>query len=134
MLFDVRAALAEILKQPDPAATPATPATKRPDADLVSRMSRVSQATIAKMQTNPFRNDGKDSSADHTPKEGKLPEGPEADVFPYGLSVTGNPRTWQGRIVSRDQWRQLTDLEWHGSTGKLWNGLTRQWEPDGGAA
>ena len=105
MLFDVRAALAEILKQPDPAATPATPATNRPNADLVSRMSRVSQATIAKMPGVPFRNDGKDSPADHTPKEGHVPKGPEADVFPYGLSVTGNPRTWTGRIVPLDDWK-----------------------------
>ena len=59
---------------------------------------------------------------------------PSAETFPHGLSVTGQPKTWTGRIVPFDDWKQLSDWDRDGSSGKLWNGVTRQWEPDGGAA
>ena len=51
------------------------------------------------------------------------------EVFRYGLGINGTPRTWTGRVVALDEWRRLSDWERHGSIGKLWNGLTRQWEP-----
>jgi hypothetical protein len=51
------------------------------------------------------------------------------DLFPYGHAVNGNPRTWTGSIVALDEWRRLSEWGRHGSTGKIWNGLTRQWEP-----
>jgi len=54
---------------------------------------------------------------------------PAPEVFPYGLGINGTPRTWAGRVVALDEWRRITDWERHGSTGKVWNGLTRQWEP-----
>ena len=50
----------------------------------------------------------------------------------HGLGPNGNPRTWTGRVVSLDDWRRLSAWERHGSTGQLWNGMTRQWEPEGG--
>lgn len=49
--------------------------------------------------------------------------------FRHGKSFTGNPRTWTGKVVSLDAWRNLNEWERHGSTGKMWNGLTQQWEP-----
>jgi hypothetical protein len=63
------------------------------------------------------------------------PSAPDAsDPFRHGRSINGTPLTWTGRIVSLDEWRRLSEWERHGSTGQEWNGLTRQWEPDGGAA
>lgn len=54
--------------------------------------------------------------------------------FRHGRSVAGIPVTWTGKVVSLDEWRRLSEWERHGSTGKVWNGLTRQWEPMGGGA
>lgn len=54
--------------------------------------------------------------------------------FRHGRSVAGSPVTWTGKVVSLDEWRRLSEWERHGSTGKVWNGLTRQWEPMGGGA
>jgi hypothetical protein len=58
----------------------------------------------------------------------------DADGGPYGKAAGGWQRTWTGKVVSLADWRNLSEWERHGSTGKMWNGLTRQWEPDGGAA
>ena len=55
---------------------------------------------------------------------------PDGDVSsPYGESLNENPKTWTGKVVSLDEWRRLSEWEKHDSTGKMWNGLTRQWEP-----
>lgn len=55
------------------------------------------------------------------------PSAPGGD-FRHGVCpFTGKPRTWTGRVVSLEAWRELSGWERHGSTGKLWNGLTRQW-------
>jgi len=53
---------------------------------------------------------------------------PSAETFRHGVSLTGQPLTWTGRIVSLDAWRRLTESEQHGSNGQHWNGMTRQWE------
>lgn len=63
------------------------------------------------------------------------PPRPEPDAFPYGHSVDGQPLTWTGKVVSLAEWKRLSEWDKHGSTGKVWNGLTRAWEPrNGGAA
>ncbi|MEZ5676465.1 MAG: hypothetical protein R3D81_14950 [Thalassovita sp.] len=60
---------------------------------------------------------------------------PSRDADTPPLTDTGRVKTWTGKIVSLDDWRNMSDWERHGSTGKLWNGITRQWEPmNGGAA
>ena len=46
----------------------------------------------------------------------------------HGFAINGRPKTWTGKIVSLDAWRQLSEWEKHGSGGKMWNGLTRHWE------
>lgn len=121
MLFDVNAALAEILNDGQTVATLATSATNKPETPAVSRVSRVSQAT-------PAEGAQPDASAPRT-------SSPEVDDFRHGCSPAGKPLTWTGRIVSLDAWRGLTDWERHGSTGLFWNVQSRQWEhPDGGAA
>lgn len=67
-------------------------------------------------------------------EESEQPPGPErsplapTDASPYGTGCGGLLRTWTGKIVSLDDWRNLTEWERHGSTGKMWNGLTRRWE------
>ena len=53
----------------------------------------------------------------------------DGNPFRHGRSVTGSPLTWTGRIVSLTEWRRLSEWERDGSTGKLWNGITQQWEP-----
>ena len=47
---------------------------------------------------------------------------------PHGQSIGGNPKTWTGKVVSLADWRNLSDWERDGSAGKMWNGLTQQWE------
>lgn len=55
---------------------------------------------------------------------------PDTDAdSPYVRSVGGSPRTWTGKVVSLADWRNLSEWERHGSTGKVWNGNTQQWEP-----
>jgi hypothetical protein len=54
---------------------------------------------------------------------------PDTDeASPYSMSAGGNPKTWTGKVVSLAEWRALSEWERHGSTGKVWNGLTQQWE------
>jgi hypothetical protein len=53
---------------------------------------------------------------------------PSAETFRHGVSVSGNPKTWTGRIVSLDDWGRLSEWEKHGPNGRHWNGKTKQWE------
>jgi len=55
---------------------------------------------------------------------------PVPDVSPYGQTASGRQRTWTGKVVSLDDWRNLSEWERHGSTGKVWNGLARAWEDE----
>jgi len=57
-------------------------------------------------------------------KSGALPP----DTYRHGLSITGDPKTWTGRIVSPAVWQTLTEWERHGPDGRHWNGITQQWE------
>ncbi len=115
MLFDVDAALAEIVAHDT--ATPATTATNPPEMRLVSQMSPLSQRRAAENKPQPLH---------------PAPSRPEPDAFPCGVSTTGRPRTWTGKIVSLDDWRRLTDWDKHGSTGKLFCGACREWVMPGG--
>lgn len=63
---------------------------------------------------------------------GQSPGAPEVprpgdDPFRHGRGVTGDPRTWTGRIFSLDDWRRLSDWERHGPDGRLWCGCCRGW-------
>jgi hypothetical protein len=53
---------------------------------------------------------------------------PSEETFRHGVSLTGQPLTWTGRIVSLDAWRTLTEWEKHGQNGRHWNGITQTWE------
>ncbi|MDP5217144.1 hypothetical protein Q5Y75_07940 [Ruegeria sp. 2205SS24-7] len=47
---------------------------------------------------------------------------------PHGNSVGLRPRTWTGKVVSLEAWRQLSEWEKHGPNGRVWNGKSKQWE------
>jgi hypothetical protein len=71
--------------------------------------------------------------ADHAPHTAASPTRksdpkPSAEIFWHGTSVSENPKTWTGRIVSLDDWRRLSEWERHGPHGRHWNGITKQWE------
>jgi len=51
-----------------------------------------------------------------------------SDASPYGQTIGVRQLTWTGKVVSLADWRELSDWERHGSTGKMWNGITKQWE------
>lgn len=111
MMFDARAALAEILAEG--AATPATPATNGPNVAIV--------ASVAAPSPEPAQ-----AAAPGAPA-------PTRDgSSPYGAGIAGGVRTWTGKVISLEEWQRLSNWERHGSTGKVWNGLTRQWEPSKG--
>ena len=57
----------------------------------------------------------------------------DLDMWRHGVSVGGHPLTWTGRVVPLAEWHRLSDWERHGPRGEHWNGLTGQWEDDGGA-
>ncbi len=37
-------------------------------------------------------------------------------------------KTWTGKPVTQSQWKSTSEWQRHGCTGKVWNGLTRQWK------
>lgn len=50
----------------------------------------------------------------------------------HGRDSLGKPKTWTGRVVSLDEWKRLSEWDKHGSTNKVFNALTWQWEPKNG--
>ncbi|WP_164887689.1 hypothetical protein [Paenirhodobacter populi] len=94
----------------------------RPDASV---------EVLSVLSVCQFKGDSPSGPADPP----RAPPRQNTDAFPYGRNFDGRPRTWTGKVVSLDEWRRLSDWDKHGSSGKVWNGITRQWEPmDGGAA
>lgn len=115
MLFDVQAALAEILG----------PEASQP-ADCPPRISRNSG------------NSSPETRADVAPKPparaAVLPFTPQPSAFPHGTCrMTGGPRTWTGKVVSLDEWQRLSDWEREGPAGRLFCGICREWVAEGGA-
>lgn len=115
MKFDAYAFLAKL--EAEGGSGDAAPPTHRPDpASRVAQVARVARP----LPLNP-------EIAPEAAKPADPPQ-PAPEAFPYGVGITGTPRTWTGRVVSLDEWRRLSDWDRHGSTGKIWNGLTRKWE------
>ena len=115
MLFDARTALAEILKAQPQLATTATIATNHPAPPNLSRMSQVSQPALSEIGNPPTT----------CPETFDAPGEP----YPHGRDINGNPKTWTGRSVIPAVWKSLSDWERNGSTGQLWSGHRRAWEP-----
>ena len=114
-LFDVQAALAEILG--GTAATVATPATNPASVASVAAVAPAHSENAAPAEVLPFV----------PPPYAAVPSRKDADTFRHGRSVTGLPKTWTGRVVSLDQWRNLSAWDRHGPDGRLWCGACRAW-------
>ena len=130
MWFNPHARPAEIAGHPP--ATSATTATKAPALRAVSRLSQLSQAP--QVRPPPFHVAVVASVATPLPEAtSSAVDGCEAETrFPHAYSALGGPVTWTGRVVSLDDWRNLTEWEKHGPDGRHWNGITKQWEqPEG---
>jgi len=110
-LFDPRAALAEIAKQTRTPATSATSATQPTEnPPYVANVANVATPRTQIEKITPVDNQASAPDTRH------------------GFAINGHPKTWTGKIVSLDAWRQLSEWDKHGSSEKVWNGLTRQWE------
>lgn len=127
MIFDVAAALAEI----EALNGMANPAKRLDHVDgsegIAPRLAPI--AGLAEARNAP-------QIAELTSNSRPSTEG-LAEPFPHVASATttsphgsflGYPRTWTGRLVAPGAWRELSEWEKHGSTGKIWNGETQQWE------
>jgi hypothetical protein len=119
MWFDARAKLAEIAGQP-----PAASATQAPVASPLSRLSQMSQPPASPNMAPHVA----EVASVATPSAQKAKPDPCPETFRHGVSFTGKPLTWTGRIVSLDAWRILTEWEKHGPNGRHWNGITKRWE------
>jgi len=119
MWFNTHAKLAEIAGHPP--ATSATTATQASAVRSVSQLSQAPQAGTASARVATV-------ASVATPPTRKSEPKPSAETFRHGVSLTGQPLTWTGHIVSLDAWRILTEWEKHGPNGRHWNGITKQWE------
>lgn len=118
MWFDAQKALAEIEGGDAPLST--APSIAHPHAPEI----RPRVAGVASVAT-PLVQKQKSES----PARGDMQAG---ETFPHGHSIAGHPLTWTGRIVSLDEWRRLSEWEKHGPRGRVWNGITKQWEQNEG--
>ena len=63
-----------------------------------------------------------------TPQSTSVQQPPSHGPVPDKVGVGGRPVTWTGKVVSLEDWRNLTEWERHGPNGRMWNGKTQQWE------
>lgn len=106
-LFDPRAALAEIQKRHRPPANPAN------STNQVPRLAEIAELAATQPETQ---------------KATSEPSNKFPDDLRYGFALNGFPKTWAGKIVSLEEWKQLSAWEKHGPDGRMWNGKTRRWE------
>ena len=111
MLFDPRAALAEIEKQAAGPATFATSATL--SNEMAPKVAKVAEVAAPPSQIR---------------KSGTTSPVADTNDHRHGFALGGRPKTWTGKIVSLDEWRRLTEWEKHGPDRRQWNGRTRKWE------
>jgi hypothetical protein len=132
MFFDAKAKLAEIQNRKGLPANPANSANLRPRlaglAELaVGETENVETETPAQSresqqsqpQAVPF---GTDTGQ---PKPSAPAPSRDADTPP--LTDTGRVKTWTGKIVSLDDWRNMSEWERHGPKGRIWCGIHREW-------
>ena len=114
MWFDPHAELAKIAGQPS--------AIQVVAAGSLSQVSRVSQGSFVEPQ---------ESGGGWKTRTVKnvVTKVVEADpgYFDHGVSVAGRPLTWTGRVVSLAEWRNLTEWERQGQTGRSWCGVAGEW-------
>ena len=111
MLFDVQAALSDILNSPP---APCDSRDFRNSTGAKSQQSRESQP-----QAVPF------DFATGQPKPSAPTPSQDANTPP--LTDTGRVKTFTGKIVSLEEWRNLPEWEQRGPNGRLWCGICREW-------
>jgi len=122
MLFDVQAALSEILGE-----TPAH-CDSRDSRDFTGQESQQSRQS----QSQPAEIAGPPKVLPFQPLPIAPPPSRQAETFPHGLCrITGRPRTWTGKVVALDEWRRLSEWEQTGPAGRHWCGLCRGWHNPG---
>ncbi|MEM9788324.1 MAG: hypothetical protein AAF801_17635 [Pseudomonadota bacterium] len=117
VLFDPYAELAKIQKS---GCTPATSATFATNTTLEASEPQPEGGkcrNVANVATGQGQNRVFEKSSMAT----------QSDMR-HGLSPGCRPLTWTGKVVSLEEWRDLTDWEKHGPDGKHWNALTQQLE------
>ncbi len=106
MFFDARAALRKLNFEEDPVATLATLATQKGKDAL----------RVAEVASVATRRGQKTERSEQAPPEG-----------PKSRSVGERPKTWTGKVVSLDDWQNLTSCEKHGPNGRVWCGVRKAW-------
>lgn len=137
MLFDVQAALAEILN------TPAGYCDTRDICDLKAQQLQQSQLAIVSAPTDvttspaqlaslpmaqPSNRDNRRYRSAHPDEITQLPapasRSRQVDASP---DAHGYCHTWTGRAVRLDEWRQLGAWDRHGPAGRLFCGICKAW-------
>lgn len=91
-------------------------------------LSRRKGEVIAFLRSRETCQTAMNATGDGDPNSLKSEDAVPSDVSRHGFAINGHPKTWTGKIVSLDAWRQLSEWERHGPNGRQWNGITRQWE------
>lgn len=128
MLFDVQAALAEIMA--------ADGCDSRDSCDSPAKESRESQESqLRPGETAPPAEVLTFPPQPSAPAPSRLDGAASpriADDAPRALcGVTGRPMTWTGKVVSLDTWRKLSAWDRHGPDGRLFCGICRAWVAPG---
>ena len=48
-------------------------------------------------------------------------------VYRKGYTLLGRRLTWSGRVVSEEDWNDLTEWEKFGPNGRVFDGIKREW-------
>lgn len=124
MLFDAHAALAQIeadtgneIQHPTPAISAISAIPQQSLIEISPRIAGIAEIAAPR----PF-----------CQKPQKVVTIPtkhiKTDEYRHGGSVVGTPLAWTGKVVSLDEWRTLSKWDKHGPDGRLFNGITKQWE------
>lgn len=127
MWFNPRAALAEIED-----GTPANPATSASPTPRIAGIAAVAGGAGPNLapepQPTPKAKQARQPKPVPQPRPAPGAKGTPAK-FPHGTSAYGHPKTWTGRIVSLEAWRQMTNAERNGPGDKMHCGNCKQWVP-----
>ena len=120
MDFNLDAIMADILATP--VATVATPATNGPNVAKIAGVAAHQPRATKPPEVLPF-----------TPPPLKgvpmnpMPSRDDRDAFRHGHAFGDRTKTWTGRVVSLDEWRNLSAWDRHGPDGCLWCGICQGW-------
>lgn len=121
--FDARAVAAKIQNQQ---AAPANHA-KLAKLDTETAPHLADLADLATLTGQNAKSEGERNPPTFEPQPPRQ-QPPNLGPVPDKVGVGGRPVTWTGKVVSLDDWRNLSDWERHGPNGRVWNGKTQQWD------